>query len=212
MRTTLTWRVPQLVVGLLLYGASDALLVRAGLGLDPWTSLHQGLSERIGLVTNLVGLVVLLLWLPLRRRPGVGTVANVALVGTAMDAALAVLPTPHALGVRVPLLLAGVLLNALATATYVGAGLGSGPRDGLSLGLADRGLTLWRVRTTIEVGVLVTGVLLGGSAGVGTVVYAVAIGPLVHRLLPVLSVPAQTGGANPEPVLAEPPVCGTAAG
>jgi uncharacterized membrane protein YczE len=196
--------VPQLVTGLLLYGFSDALLLRAGLGLDPWTSLHQGLSQRtgisIGWVTNLVGLAVLLLWLPLRRRPGAGTVANVALIGPALDVSLAALPVPHGLALRVPLLLLAVVLNALATALYVGAGLGSGPRDGLSLGLAERGLPLWRVRTAIEVTVLVTGVLLGGSAGAGTVVYALAIGPLVHRLLPLLSVGAQAGGAKPEVV------------
>ncbi|RZS90148.1 putative membrane protein YczE [Motilibacter rhizosphaerae] len=197
----MTSRLAQLLAGLAAYGLSDALLVRAGLGLDPWTALHQGLARQsglsIGVVTNLVGVAVLLLWLPLRRRPGLGTVLNVALIGPFLDLALRELPHAHGLVARGALLVAGVLLNAVATAAYVGAGLGTGPRDGLSLGLAERGLPLWRVRTAVEVTVLVTGVLLGGTAGIGTVAYAVAIGPLVHRLLPLLARAPQTGGAKP---------------
>lgn len=197
----------QLVAGLALYGSSNALLIRAGLGLDPWTSLHQGLSESsgwsVGWTTNAVGLVVLLLWVPLHRRPGIGTVANVALIGPFLDLSLAVLPPVEALPARGLLLTLGIVLNAVATAAYVGAGLGSGPRDGLSLGIATRGHALWKVRTAIEGGVLATGVLLGGAAGVGTVAYALTIGPLVHRLLPLLALPAPQPG-SPKPPLAAP--------
>jgi uncharacterized membrane protein YczE len=190
----MTRRLVQLYAGLLLYGASMALMIRAGLGLDPWDVLHQGLAERLplsfGLVTIVVGALVLLAWIPLRQRPGVGTVSNVIVIGLAVDAALAVLPAPDAPALRVTFILAGVGLNGVATAAYIGARLGPGPRDGLMTGLVRRtGRSVRLVRTSIEVTVLAAGWLLGGTVGVGTVVYALGIGPLVHVLLPVLTVP-----------------------
>lgn len=190
-------RLVQLYAGLVLYGASMALMIRAGLGLDPWDVLHQGLGERLplsfGMVTIVVGALVLLAWIPLRQRPGVGTVSNVIVIGLAVDAALAVLPAPDAPALRVAFMLAGVGLNGVATAAYIGARLGPGPRDGLMTGLVRRtGRSVRLVRTSIEVTVLAAGWLLGGTVGVGTVVYALGIGPLVHVLLPALTVPEST--------------------
>lgn len=196
----LTRRYGQLFGGLVLYGASLALLLRARLGLDPWDVLHQGLARRldvpIGWVVIAVSFLVLLLWIPLRQRPGIGTVANAIVVGLVVDAVLRWLPAPDRLVLRVVFLIAAVLLNAVATGCYVGAGLGPGPRDGLMIGLARRGWTIRRVRTGIEATVLVAGWLLGGSVGIGTVVYAVAIGPLVHLTLPRLSVDHQVQGVR----------------
>jgi len=195
----MTKRLVQLYAGLLLYGASMALMIRAGLGLDPWDILHQGLAERLplsfGMVTIVVGALVLLAWIPLRQRPGVGTVSNVIVIGLAVDAALAVLPAPDDPALRLTFMLAGVGLNGVATAAYIGARLGPGPRDGLMTGLVRRtGRSVRLVRTSIEVTVLAAGWLLGGTVGVGTVVYALGIGPLVHVLLPVLTVPEPARG------------------
>lgn len=185
-------RLVHLHLGLILFGISVALMVRAGLGLASWDVLHQGIAQRSGLpigwVVNGVGALVLLLWLPLRQRPGIGTVANVIVIGLAADAALAVLPPPRHLTVRAALLIAGVVLNAVATGLYVGAGLGPGPRDGLMTGLAARGHSIRSVRTALEVTVLAAGWLLGGTVGVGTLLFAVAIGPLVHYFLPRLTI------------------------
>jgi uncharacterized membrane protein YczE len=181
-------RSAQLLLGLVLFGISLALLVRSRLGLDPWDVLHQGLARRttlaIGTWSILVGAVVLALWIPLRQRPGIGTVCNVVLVGLVLDATLHVLPVPQTLGARWGCLVAGIVMNAVATGAYVGAGLGPGPRDGLMVGLAARGHSIRMVRTLIEVTVLTAGVLLGGTVGIGTVVFAVSIGPLVHIALP----------------------------
>jgi uncharacterized membrane protein YczE len=186
-------RLVQLYAGLLLYGASMALLVRASLGVMPWDVLHQGLARQLGwslgAVTVLVGALVLLAWVPLRQRPGLGTVSNVVVIGVAVDAALAVLPEPSGLGVRIALAAAGVVLNAVATAAYIGVHLGPGPRDGLMTGLVRRtGGSVRVVRTAIEVAVVAVGWALGGTLGLATVAYALAIGPLVHLLLPRLSV------------------------
>jgi uncharacterized membrane protein YczE len=185
-------RFVQLQLGLILYGVSLALMVRADLGLDPWDIFHQGVAEKIGLsfglVVNLVGLAVLLLWIPLRQWPGLGTISNVLVIGTTTDLALAVLAAPDALAVRGAFLVLGIGLNAVATAAYIGAGFGPGPRDGLMTGLVRR--TGWAVKWTrmgIEVSVLSIGWLLGGTAGVGTILYAIAIGPLVQPLLPLFS-------------------------
>lgn len=183
-------RLTQLYAGLVLYGVSLALMVQAGLGLDPWDVFHQGLARHtpftLGQVVIAVGALVLLLWIPLRQRPGIGTVSNVVVIGLAVDASLAVLPPVDGLPVRVVALAAGVLLNAVATASYLGAGLGPGPRDGLMTGWVRRaGGSVRRVRTVIELTVLAAGWLLGGTVGIGTVAYALAIGPLVHLLLPV---------------------------
>ena len=182
----------------MLFGASIALMLAGGLGLAPWDVLHQGLSERSGLrvgwVVIAVGAAVLLLWIPLRQRPGVGTVSNVVVVGLAVDATLALLPAPDTLSGRVAYLLAGVVANGAATGLYIGARLGPGPRDGLMTGLAERGWSLRLARTAIELSVLATGWLLGGSVGVGTLLYAVSIGPLAHFFIPRLTVPLDAAG------------------
>jgi uncharacterized membrane protein YczE len=178
------------LIGLIAYGLSMAIMVRAGLGLDPWDVFHQGLAQRtgmtIGIASALVGVVVLLAWIPLRNRPGIGTIANVIVIAVTVDAALAILPEPSNLAVRVAMMLGAVLLNAVATVLYIGAGLGPGPRDGLMTGLVARtGLSVRLVRTTIEATVLAVGWLLGGTVGIGTVVYAFGIGPLVQLVLRV---------------------------
>lgn len=185
-------RLLQLAAGLCLFGFSLALIIAPGLGNAPWDVLHQGLSRTMGLGIGtwmiITGVVVLLLWIPLRQRPGIGTVANTVCVGLVLDLTLPLIGTPHGLPLRTGLLCAGVALNGVATALYIGARLGPGARDGLMTGLAAHGAPLFAVRTAIEVTVLVAGVLLGGTLGLGTALYAVAIGPLTHVLLPVLDV------------------------
>ena len=198
-------RFIQLQLGLLLYGASLALMVRADLGLNPWSVLHQGLSERtgisLGMVVNLVGLLVLLVWIPLRQKPGVGTICNVLLIGTAADVALWALPPIEGLALRIVFLTAAIVLNGAATAAYIGAGLGPGPRDGLTTGLVR--ITGWRIgwaRTAIEVAVLAMGWMLGGVAGVGTVLYALANGPLVQWFMARFEIaPKLEAEAEPAP-------------
>lgn len=189
-----TRRALQLLIGLWLFGASVALLVRSQLGLDPWDVLHQGLSERtgisIGVVVIVTSLVVLALWIPLRQRPGIGTVANVVLVGLSLDATLTVLPPVTALPWQLGFLAAGILGNGVATGLYIGAGLGPGPRDGLMTGLAARGVSIRLARTAIEISVLSVGWLLGGTVGFGTVAYALAIGPLAQVFVPLFTISA----------------------
>lgn len=185
----------QLLTGLVLYGISMALLIRSQLGNMPWDVLHQGLARQlqhsIGTVTIAVSVVVLLLWIPLREKPGIGTVCNVVIIGISVDAALAAMPAASSLPVRTLLAGAGIVLNAVATAAYIGTRLGPGPRDGLMIGLVRRtGGSVRLVRTTIEIAVVATGWALGGSLGVSTVLYALAIGPLVQLLLPSLTAPA----------------------
>jgi len=191
----------QLYAGLTLYGASSALLVKAGLGLEPWNVLHQGLAKLTGLsmgvVLTIVGAAVLLLWIPLRQRPGLGTVSNVLVIGFAMDATLSVLPGVHALTIRVPLLLAGVVLNGVATGLYITANFGPGPRDGLMTGLHQRtGRSIRLIRTGVELTVVATGFALGGTVGIGTVLYALAIGPLAQLFLRVFAVRSAPGRAT----------------
>lgn len=188
-------RLAQLSVGLVAYGVSMALMVRSGLGNLPWDVFHEGLARQLGwslgTVSMAVGALVLLLWIPLRERPGLGTVSNVVVIGLAVDATLAVLAAPDGLAARVVLAAGGVLLNGLATAAYVGARLGPGPRDGLMTGLVRRtGGSVRLVRTAIEAVVVVSGWALGGTLGVATVVYALAVGPLVQLFLPLVEVPA----------------------
>jgi uncharacterized membrane protein YczE len=184
-------RLVQLYGGLVLYGVSSSLLVLAGLGLDPWDVFHQGLARTFGLAIGtwaiIVGVVVLLLWIPLRQRPGIGTVSNVVLVGLTMNVVLGHVHAPHAMAARVACLVCGVFLNGVATGAYIGAGLGPGPRDGLMTGLAARGHSIRVVRTCLELTVLVTGWLLGGTVGVGTVLYALSIGPLAHVFIPLFA-------------------------
>jgi uncharacterized membrane protein YczE len=187
-------RLGQLYAGLVLYGVSMALQIRAGLGLDPWDVFHQGVAEHTGLsfgsVVIVTGVVVLLAWVPLRQRPGIGTVSNVIVIGIAVDVALALLPAAGSDPVALAMLLAGVGLNGVASGAYIGAGLGPGPRDGLMTGLVARtGGSIRVVRTSIEVAVLAVGVALGGTVGLGTVLYAFSIGPLVHVLLPRMTIP-----------------------
>ncbi|GGN37959.1 membrane protein YczE [Streptomyces fuscichromogenes] len=191
-------RLVQLYAGLTLYGVSSALLVEAGLGLEPWGVLHQGLARHTGLsigtVSIVVGAAVLLLWIPLRQRPGLGTVSNVFVIGLAMNAALAVVPEAHGLAVRIPLMAAGIVLNGAATGLYIAASFGPGPRDGLMTGLHRRtGRSIRLIRTALEVAVVVTGFALGGTVGVGTVLYAVSIGPLAQLFLKVFAVRAASG-------------------
>ncbi|MGW1176208.1 membrane protein YczE [Kitasatospora sp. NPDC002543] len=191
-------RIPQLFVGLALYGASAALMLRSGLGLDPWDVLHQGLQRTVGLSVGawvtICGALVLLLWIPMRQRPGLGTAANVLVIGTAMDLTLRIVGTPGALPARIALAAAAIALNGLATGLYIGARLGPGPRDGLMTGLHRRtGRSLRLIRTGIEVTVLTVGLLLGGTVGVGTVAYALAIGPMVQLFLPWCTVPVPAG-------------------
>ncbi|MEU1595566.1 hypothetical protein ABZ468_22570 [Streptomyces sp. NPDC005708] len=194
-RSRLARRLIQLYAGLALYGVSSALLVEAGLGLEPWNVLHQGLAKLTGLsmgvVLTIVGAIVLLLWIPLRQRPGLGTVSNVLVIGAAMDATLAVLPDVRALTLRVPLLLAGIVLNGAATGLYIAANFGPGPRDGLMTGLHRRtGRSVRLIRTAVEVAVVATGFALGGTVGAGTLLYALSIGPLVQLFLRVFAVPS----------------------
>ncbi len=193
MRPPRVRRLVQLYAGLLLFGVSSSMLLLAGLGVDPWDVFHQGLSRRLGLGVGtwaiIVGVAVLLLWIPLRQRPGFGTLSNVIVVGLVIDLMLAVVPPVHGLAAQVVVMLAGVVLNGIATGLYIGAGLGPGPRDGLMTGLAGRGYSIRVVRTSIELTVLLTGWLLGGTFGIGTVVYALAIGPIAHITIPRLRIP-----------------------
>lgn len=194
-RGRLARRLTQLYLGLALYGASMALMIESTLGLDPWDVFHQGVAETtgltIGVVTALVGAAVLLLWIPLRQRPGLGTVSNVVVIAIAVDATLALLPTARSLPAQVGFLVAGILGNGAATGLYIGARLGPGPRDGLMTGYVARrpGRSLRLVRTVIEVTVLVAGWALGGTVGVGTVAYALCIGPLAQFALALCAVP-----------------------
>lgn len=189
----MTRRLFQLFWGLVLYGFAMALMLRANLGLDPWDVLHQGLAPKLGLsfgmTVNLVGAVVLLLWWPLRQRPGIGTVCNILVIGTAVDISLHYLPTPDGYAMRAAWLGAGILLNGIAGGAYIGAGLGPGPRDGLMTGLCRRnGWPVKWVRTGIEIAVLATGWMLGGTVGIGTIVYAATIGWIVHDALPFFTI------------------------
>ena len=187
-------RLSQLYAGLALYGFSMALLVRSELGVMPWDVLHQGLARTVGGtlggVSIVVGALVLLLWIPLRERPGLGTVSNVFVIGLSVDLSLWALPDVDDPVLRSMLVVAGIVLNAVATAAYIGVRMGPGPRDGLMTGLVRRtGRPVRLVRTAIEVAVVLSGWLLGGTLGVATVLYALLIGPLVQPLLPRLTVP-----------------------
>lgn len=199
-------RITQLLVGLFLYGFAIAMMVRAGIGVSPWDVLSQGVSLQTGIafgwVTNIIGLVVLLLWIPIRQRPGIGTLLNVLLIGPSAEVGLAVLPAQHVLSQQVLLFAGGLALLAVATGLYIGARFGPGPRDGLMTGINRRwGWRIWIVRTSIEVVVLGIGWLLGGNVGIGTVAFALLIGPMVNVTIPLLRVPtASVAAAAPTPV------------
>ncbi|MBL3698536.1 YczE/YyaS/YitT family protein [Leucobacter luti] len=184
-------RLSRLIPGLLLYGFADALMIRAAVGVDPWTVFAQGVSLHtplsIGILTNIIGLGVLLLWIPLRQRPGLGTVLNILLVGPSIDLGLWLLPAPEALWSRIAYFTAGLLLLAVASGIYIGARLGPGPRDGLMTGIHARfGIPIWVGRTGVELTVLAIGWLLGGNVGLGTAAFAILIGPLCGITLPLL--------------------------
>ncbi|WP_157985326.1 membrane protein YczE [Lentzea terrae] len=185
-------RLSQLFAGLWLYGASMGMHIRSTLGLDPWDVLHEGLARRtglsFGLITALTGALVLLVWIPLKQKPGVGTIANVVVIAISVDVTLALIPAPQGLLPRIVLLTLGIVLNAVAFAAYVGSRLGPGPRDGMVTGFCRRtGASLRLTRTVIELVVLGTGWLLGGTVGIGTILYAVSIGPLAQLFLPALT-------------------------
>lgn len=187
-------RIPQLLIGLFLYGVAIAMMIRAGLGVSPWDVLGQGVSIQtglaFGLVTNLIGLAVLLLWIPIREKPGLGTVLNVLLIGPSAEVGLWLIPPQTELWAQVLLFTGGLVLLAIATGLYIGARFGPGPRDGLMTGIHRRfGVRIWVVRTAIEVVVLAAGWLLGGTVGLGTVAFALFIGPLVNLAMPLLRAP-----------------------
>ena len=189
-------RLLQLLAGLILYGTTMALMIRAGLGLDPWDVFHQGVAEQLGLsfgtVVFLTGALVLLAWVPLRQKPGIGTVLNIVVIAITVDIALALIPTPEArdIEIKTVMMFAGILGNGFAAALYVGADLGAGPRDGLWVGITQRtGWSVRSVRTGIELTVMFTGIALGGLANMGTVFYALLIGPVSQYWLPRVKVP-----------------------
>jgi uncharacterized membrane protein YczE len=198
----LTRRLAQLYAGLVLYAFSMALVINSELGNMPWDVFHQGLARRTGLSIGFwviaVGLVILLAWIPLRERPGIGTVSNILVIGFLIDGALWLVPEPSALAVRAVFLVAGIALNGVATALYVGARMGPGPRDGLMTGLVRRtGRSVRLVRTSMEVIVVAAGIVLGGTFGFGTILYAVSIGPLVQVFLPRFTVTERAPSAAP---------------
>jgi uncharacterized membrane protein YczE len=202
-------RIGQLLVGLFLYGIAIALMVRAGIGVSPWDVLTQGVSKQtglpFGLVTNLIGVAVLLLWIPIRQRPGVGTVLNVLIIGPSAQLGLWLIPQQTSPVIQGLVYTGGLVLLAMATGLYIGARLGPGPRDGLMTGLHKRtGWKIWIVRTAIEVTVLTIGWLLGGQVGIGTVAFALLIGPMVNFTLPWLRVPLPRGEVTPASTEATP--------
>jgi uncharacterized membrane protein YczE len=203
--TVPTWRelrrrLPQLLVGIPVLGVGIAMTLQARLGVSPYDVLHQGIAKQTGLsfgtVVIAVGLVILVLWIPLRQRPGIGTVVNTLTVGLVIDLALLVLPEPDLMAARIAMLLAGIFVTALGMGLYIGAGLGPGPRDGLMTGIAAKGFPLWAVRTVLEATALVAGWLLGGNVGVGTVIFAFSIGPLGHFFLARLHLGREEVAAN----------------
>lgn len=191
-------RLIRLYTGLITVGISTALMIRSDFGLNPWDVFHQGVGYRtplsFGTVVIATGAVVLMLWIPLRQRPGLGTISNMIMIGLAADAALWLIPEVESTPMRAVMLVSGIVFTGIATSTYIGAGFGSGPRDGLMTGLAERtGRSIRTVRTGIELTVLAAGWMLGGTVGIGTILFAVAIGPIVHVTLPFF----QIRGASP---------------
>lgn len=202
----MTRRIGQLAIGLFLYGLGIAMMVRASVGVAPWDVLTQGINIKtqipFGVITIVVGAIVLLLWIPLRQRPGVGTILNVLLVGPSIDIGLAILPSPDILWVQVVLFAGGLVVLAIATGLYLGARMGSGPRDGLMIGINARfGVRIWIARTSVEIVVLIAGWILGGNVGFGTLAFALLIGPLVNITIPRLRVPL--AAAPKEPALVD---------
>lgn len=196
-------RLIQLYLGLIAFGISTALMVRSEFGLNPWNVFHQGVEHRtslsLGTVVIMTGMTVLLLWIPFRQRPGLGTISNIIVVGLTADLGLWLIPAFDSLSVRAALLTSGIFLTGVATSAYIGACFGAGPRDGLMMGLAVH--TRWSlrtVRTGIEVTVLAAGWVLGGTVGIGTVLYALAIGPIVHLMFPVFAIGSADSDTEPK--------------
>lgn len=200
-------RLPRLAIGLVLLGVGIAMTLQARLGVSPYDVLHQGIARRTGIsfgtVVVLVGLVVLLAWIPLRQRPGVGTIVNTLTVGYITNATMVLIGTVHGLGARWALLLGGVVVTALGVGVYIGCGLGPGPRDGLMTGIAARGHPVWVVRTLLELAALSAGWALGGNVGIGTVVFAFGIGPLGHLFLARFHLGVDAGDPDPDATFAE---------
>lgn len=193
---SLTRRITQLVLGLFLYGIAIALMIRAAVGVGPWDVFGQGLARvtglNFGLLVNVVGALVLLLWIPLRQKPGIGTVANVLIIGPSAEVGLWLVPTIDELWVRIAVFVAGLLLLAMASGLYIGARMGPGPRDGLMTGIHTRfGVRIWMARTIVELSVLLVGWILGGNVGIGTLAFALLIGPLVGVTIPFFRVPVK---------------------
>jgi uncharacterized membrane protein YczE len=185
-------RLVHCVFGLALFGLGISLILQADLGAAPWDVFHTGVSELtgipVGTVIIITGVALLVLWIPLREQPGIGTILNAIEIGVVVDLTLPLIPEPDLLAVRVPMMLSGVVIIAIGSGLYIGSGLGPGPRDGLMTGLARRGLSIRVARTGIELFVLAVGIALGGSIGIGTAVFAIAIGPLVHVFLPMFTI------------------------
>ncbi|AFR08571.1 MULTISPECIES: membrane protein YczE [Nocardiopsis] len=194
-------RLAQLYLGLYLYGLSGALLIRSDLGAMPWDVLSQGLSNQTGLSIGtwsvIIGALIMLLWIPLRQKPGLGTLSNVIVIGVSVDLSLWLIPTTDFLPLQILLLISGVLVCAIATGCYIGVGLGPGPRDGLMTGLASLGLSIRLARTIIEVTVALLGFLMGGTVGLGTLVFMIAIGPLAQIFLPMMRMAEATPRVPP---------------
>jgi uncharacterized membrane protein YczE len=197
-------RLPRLLAGIVVLAGGISLMLQARLGVSPYDVLHQGLSKVTGLsfgtVVVLLGLAILVVWIPIGQRFGIGTVVNTVTVGFVVDAFLRLLPAPGGLALRWPMLLGGIVVTALGMGLYIGAGLGPGPRDGLMTGIAAKGYPLWAVRTVLELGALAIGWVLGGDVGVGTVLFAFGIGPLGHWFLARLHL--GVGDVDPEPAAA----------
>lgn len=197
-------RVARCAFGLFLFGLGITFFIRAELGLAPWDVFHTGVSDKsdiaVGTVIIVVGVILLLLWIPLRQRPGLGTIMNAIEIGLVVNFTKPIVGEPdHVVG-RLALMLAGLVVVGFGSAIYIGSGLGAGPRDGLMLGLAARGVSIRAARTGIEIAVLVTGILLGGPIGLGTVAFALGIGPIVQFLLPRFDLRTRTGPGLPGPV------------
>ena len=206
-RLILARRIVQLPVGLFLYGFAIGMMVRAGIGVGPWDVLTQGIVAHTGIafgwVTNIVGALVLLLWIPIRQKPGIGTLANVLLIGPSAQVGLILIPAQHVWWSQGLLFAGGLALLAIATGLYIGARFGPGPRDGLMTGIHNRfGVRIWIVRTSIELVVLVAGWLLGGNVGIGTLAFALLVGPMVNLTMPLLRVPESLRAAAVESAVA----------
>jgi uncharacterized membrane protein YczE len=185
-------RFVQLIIGLVLFGIGIAMMLQSGLGLPPWDVLHQGLTEQFGLTVGIwsiiISVVILVFWLPLREKYGVGTVLNAIIIGVVIDVGALVIPAPESMWWDVTLMLGGIFLIGLASGMYIGANLGPGPRDGLMTAIARRGVSIRVTRWGLEIAVLITGILLGGTFGVGTIAFALLIGPIVQFFLPRWSI------------------------